>query len=183
MATESRVLIIENNDVLRVMLFTILRHQPLAVDTATTAAEAIEKTTTCDYALILLDADLPDNDAAEFLRRFENEHPDAPTFIVVVRSAESEPMLDPRVGAVLSKPLEIDTRAESHRTPSPPRGASVSKPLEIAALAELVRECAAVVPPPEEPQLHCPPAESESRARSDRRGSFELGRAPASTPW
>jgi DNA-binding response OmpR family regulator len=148
MATESRVLIIENNDVLRVMLFTILRHQPLAVDTATTAAEAIEKTTTCDYALILLDADLPDNDAAEFLRRFENEHPDAPTFIVVVRSAESEPMLDPRVGAVLSKPLEIDT------------------------LAELVRECAAVVPPPEEPQLHCPPAESEIRARMDRSGSF-----------
>ena len=79
MATESRVLIIEDNDVLRVMLFTILRHQPLAVDTATTAAEAIEKTNTCDYALILLDADLPDGDAAEFLRLFEREHPDAPS--------------------------------------------------------------------------------------------------------
>jgi len=148
MATESRVLIIEDNDVLRVMLFTILRHQPLAVDTGTTAVEAIEKTNLCDYALILLDADLPENDAAEFLRRFEIEHPDAPSFIVVVRNAESEPMLHPRVGAVLNKPLEIDT------------------------LAELVRECAAVVPPPEEPQLHCPPAESEIRARMDRSGSF-----------
>jgi len=147
MATESRVLIIENNDVLRVMLFTILRHQPLAVDTATTADEAIEKTTTCDYALILLDADLPERDAAEFLRRFEIEHPEAPTFIVAVRSAESEPMLHPRIGAVLNKPLEIDT------------------------LAELVRECAAVVPPPEEP-LQCPPSESEIRARMDRSGSF-----------
>ena len=66
MATESRVLIIEDDDVLRVMLFTILRHQPLAVDTATTADEAMEKTSVCDYALILLDADLPDNDAADF---------------------------------------------------------------------------------------------------------------------
>jgi two-component system, OmpR family, response regulator len=148
MATESRVLIIEDDDVLRVMLFTILRHQPLAVDTATTADEAIEKTGICDYALILLDADLPENDAAEFLRRFEIEHAEASTFIVVVRAAETEPILHPRVGAVLNKPLEIDT------------------------LAELVRECAAVVPPPEDP-LPCPPSESEIRARLDRSGSFE----------
>src|ERR1043166_4677101 len=128
MANESRVLIVEDNDVLRVMLFTILRHQPLDVDTAATAADAIEKTMTCDYALVLLDADLPDGEAADFLRRFDDEHPDAPTFIVVVRSAESEPVVHPRVGAVLNKPLEIDT------------------------MAELLRECAAVVPPPEEPQ-------------------------------
>lgn len=148
MATESRVLIIEDNDVLRVMLFTILRHQPLAVDTAMTADEAIEKTNVCDYALILLDADLPDDGAADFLRRFEREHPDATSFIVAVRTAEGEPLLHQRVGAVLSKPLEIDT------------------------LAELVRECAAVVPPPEEPQVQCPPAESEIRARMDRSGSF-----------
>ncbi len=147
MATESRVLIIEDDDVLRVMLFTILRHQPLAVDTATTADEAMEKTGVCDYALILLDADLPENDAAEFLRRFEIEHAEASTFIVVVRAAETEPVLHPRVGAVLSKPLEIDT------------------------LAELVRECAAVVPLPEEP-LQCPPSESEIRARLDRSGSY-----------
>src|SRR3954470_22977292 len=106
MATESRVLIIENNDVLRVMLFTILRHQPLSVDTATTADEAIEKTATCDYALILLDADLPERDAVEFLRRFEIERPQATTFIVAVRSAESEPTFHPRIGAVLNKPLE-----------------------------------------------------------------------------
>ena len=148
MATESRVLIIENDDVLRVMLFTILRHQPLAVDTATTADEAMEKTGVCDYALILLDADLPENDAAEFLRRFEIEHAEASTFIVVVRTPENEPILHPRVGAVLNKPLEIDT------------------------LAELVRECAAVVPPPDDP-LQCPPSESEIRSRLDRSGSYD----------
>jgi DNA-binding response OmpR family regulator len=145
---ESRILIVEDNDVLRVMLFTILRHQPLAVDTATTAEEAIEKTMTCDYALVLLDADLPDSEGEEFLRRFDAEHPEAPTFIVVVRSAASKPLAHDRIGAVLNKPLEIDT------------------------LAELVRECAAVVPLPEEPQLQCPPAESEIRARMDRSGSF-----------
>lgn len=147
MANESRVLIIEDNDVLRVMLFTILRHQPLAVDTATTADEAMEKTMVCDYALVLLDADLPDGAAVEFLDRFDAEHPDVPTFIVVVRSADSEAMVHARIGAVLNKPLEIDT------------------------LAELVRECAAVVPSSTEPQ-QCPPSESEIRARLDRSGSF-----------
>lgn len=148
MTTESRVLIIEDDDVLRVMLFTILRHQPLAVDTATTADEALEKAATCDYALILLDADLPDGDGAEFLSRFDEAHPDATTFIVAVRGPESEPLIHSRIGAVLNKPLEIDT------------------------LAELVRECAAVVPPPEAPAQQCPPAESEIRARLDRSGSF-----------
>jgi len=148
MSNESRVLIIEDNDVLRVMLFTVLRHQPLGVDTAMTADEAMEKTEVCDYALILLDADLPDGGAAEFISRFEAEHPEAQTFLVVVRGMESEPVIHARVGAVLHKPLEIDT------------------------LAELVRECAAAVPPPEEPQVRCPPAESEIRARLDRSGSF-----------
>lgn len=145
---ESRVLIVEDNDVLRVMLFTILRHQPLAVDTATTPADALERTQTCDYALILLDADLPNGGAAEFVSRFHEERPEATTFIVLVRATQSEPILHPRVGAVLNKPLEIDT------------------------LAELVRECAAVVPPPEEPLQQCPPAESEIRERMDRSGSF-----------
>lgn len=148
MATESRVLIIENNDVLRVMLFTILRHQPLAVDTAMTAADALEKAAVCDYALILIDADLPEGQAMEFVTKFEEAYADAKTFIVGVRGSESEPLLHQRVGAVLHKPLEIDT------------------------LAEVVRECAAVVPPPEEPSLHCPPAESEIRARLDRSGSY-----------
>jgi len=148
MSTESRVLIIEDNDVLRVMLFTILRHQPLGVDTATTAAEALEKTAVCDYALILIDADLPDGQSTEFLTRFDAEYPAATTFIVGVRGPDSEPLVHARVGAVLNKPLEIDT------------------------LAELVRECAAVVPPPEEPSLQCPPAESEIRARLDRSGSY-----------
>ncbi len=147
MTNDSRVLIIENDDVLRVMMFTILRHQPLAVDTATTAEDALEKARICDYALILLDADLPDGEGTEFLRRFAEEHPEVSTVIIAVRSPQSEPIIDGRIGAVLNKPLEIDT------------------------LAELVRECAAVVPPPEEPLEECPPAESEIRDRLDRGGS------------
>ena len=139
---EPRVLIVEDNDVLRVMLFTILRHQPVAVDTAASAEEALRKVTSCDYALIVTDVDM--EGSAAFLSRFRAERPEATTFVIAVRDARSDLFLDPGiVSAVLSKPLEIDT------------------------LAELVRECALVVPPPEEP-LDCPPAESDIRTRMER---------------
>ena len=71
--TQARVLIIEDNDALRVMLFTILRHQPLGVDTAQSADEAMEKVRTCDYALIIIDMDLAAGESLSFLETFREE--------------------------------------------------------------------------------------------------------------
>jgi DNA-binding response OmpR family regulator len=140
--SEPRVLIVESNDALRAMLFTILRHQPIGVDTAASAEDAWQKVTTCDYALIVIDMDVPN--ATPFLTRFQDERPGANSFILAVRDARNDEYLDPDVvSAVLSKPLEIDT------------------------LAELVRECALVIPPPADP-LPCGPAESDIRARLER---------------
>lgn len=139
-----RVLIIEDQDVLRVMLFTILRHQPLAVDTAASADEAMAKVETCDYALILIDMNLANSTAESFLMRFRESRPDATTFIIAVRDPNKDVQVDATVvSAVLTKPLEIDT------------------------LSEVVRECAIVVPPPDDP-LTCPPAESEVKMAFDR---------------
>jgi DNA-binding response OmpR family regulator len=147
-SNEARVLIIENDDALRVMLFTVLRHQPLGVDTCANADDAMEKVMTCDYALMLIDMNLPDDEAHLFLRRFRSERPQATTFVLAVRDPKQELAMDPNyVNAVLNKPLEIDT------------------------LAEVVRECALVIPRPEDP-LPCPPAESDVRAQFDRSGSF-----------
>ena len=145
---EPRVLILEDNDALRVMLFTILRHQPLTVDTAATADEATRKVESCDYALVLVDMNLPGAASEEFLRRFHESRPDATTFVIAVRDPKSDAVLDPdTVDAVLTKPLELDT------------------------LAEVVRECALVVPPPEEP-LECPPADSDLRMMLERGTSY-----------
>lgn len=142
MNSEPRVLIVESNDVLRVMLFTILRHQPVGVDTAASADEALKKVTSCDYALIVVDTDMAES--GRFLTRFREERPEATSFVLAVRDGRSDAFLDPEiVSAVLCKPLEIDL------------------------LAELVRECALAVPSPEDP-LRCPPAESDIRARMAR---------------
>lgn len=138
-----RVLIIEDQDVLRVMLFTILRHQPLSVDTAVSADTAIAKVETCDYALILIDMDLEKNEAESFLTRFRQGRPEAKTFVIAVRDPNKGGQIDASiVSAVLNKPLEIDT------------------------LLEVVRECAIVVPPPDDP-LPCAPAESDVRMNFD----------------
>ena len=146
MDSNPRVLIIEDHDVLRVMLFTILRHQPLQVDTSASADEAMMKVDTCEYALILIDMNLENNEAVSFLSRFREAQPDAKTFIIAVRDPNKDMQIDATiVSAVLSKPLEIDT------------------------LAEVVRECAIVVPKPEDP-MPCPPAESDVKAAFDRGG-------------
>ena len=106
--SSARVLIIEDNDALRAMLFTILRHQPLAVDTSGTADEAIAKVQDCDYALILIDMNLADDESSTFLRRFRELRRDATTFIIAVRDPSKEVSIDPGVvSAILNKPLEI----------------------------------------------------------------------------
>ena len=147
MKGEPRVLVVESNDALRVLLFTILRHQPLGVDTAASASDALERVSTCDYALVVVDMDMPYDAGQEFVAAFREQRPGVNTFILAVRDPNADAFLDPAlVNAVLNKPIEIDT------------------------LADLVRECAQVVPPPEDP-LPCPPTESEIRWKLER-GSY-----------
>jgi DNA-binding response OmpR family regulator len=144
------VLIVEDNDALRMLLFTILRHQPLAVDTAATAEEAIEKVALCDYALIVVDMDMSREAGPAFVAAFRAEKPEGNTFVLAVRDPSDESFVDPRlVNAIMNKPVEIDT------------------------LAELVRECARVVPPPPEETTGCPPSESDIRMKMERGSYFE----------
>src|SRR5438045_8665157 len=96
-ANEARVLVIEANDALRAMLFTVLRHQPLNVDTCANADEALEKVTACDYALILLDMNLPDRESEDFLRRFHDFRPESTSFILAVRDPPVHLTVDPQM--------------------------------------------------------------------------------------
>ena len=146
---QPRVLIVEDNDAIRVMLFTILRHQPLAVDTASTVDEALERVFECDYALIITDMDLPHRGAERFLREFETRRPEATSFVIAVRDPRKQVALDSgMIAAVLSKPIEIDT------------------------MAEVVRECAFLVPLPEEPLPCGKTPESEQYGRAERNSYF-----------
>ena len=149
MTGEPRVMVVESNDALRVLLFTILRHQPLSVDTAASAGEALEKVDNCDYALIVVDMDMPEEAGQRFLADFREMRPEATTFVLAVRDPNGDAVMDSAlVNAVLNKPIELDT------------------------LADAVRECALVVPAPEDP-LPCPPSESDIRRRLERASYLE----------
>src|SRR5687768_4747570 len=95
--SDPRVLIIEDHDVLRVLLFTLLRHQPLAVDTATSSSEALLKVAACDYALIVIDMDMADEEGEAFLHAFRAQRPQSTTFILAVRDPNSETVIDPAI--------------------------------------------------------------------------------------
>lgn len=144
MPDNPRILIIEEHTALRAMLFAVLRHQSLSVDTAASTREAIEHVSLCDYALILIDLSLAGGDPDRFFAAFQRMKPEAETFIIAVRDPNNDVYIDPSiVSAVVTKPLEIDT------------------------LADVVRECAAVMPQPI-PSENCPPAESDYRDSVDR---------------
>ena len=146
---QPRVLIVEDNDAVRVMLFTILRHQPLNVDTASTAEEALAHVFECDYALIIIDMDLSQRGAERFLHEFKTKREEATSFVIAVRDPKKQPVIDPTmVVAVLNKPIEIDT------------------------MAEVVRECAFLVPPPEDPLPCGKTPESEVFGRAERNSYF-----------
>jgi DNA-binding NtrC family response regulator len=146
---QPRVLVVEDNDAIRVMLFTILRHQPLNVDTASAVEEALAHVFECDYALIIIDMDLPHREAERFLREFKAKRPEATSFVIAVRDPKKQAVIDPTtVVAVLNKPIEIDT------------------------MAEVVRECAFLVPPPDDPLPCGKTPESEEYGRAERNSYF-----------
>jgi len=147
---QKRILIVEGDDALRTMLFTILRHQPLDVDTAATYDAAISHILVCDYAVILVDLSAGEPNGAAFLRDFREKRPDATSFVIGVTEDVSESFEPNTVNVLLQKPFEI------------------------SSLAEAVRECALIVPPSEDLEQGCPPPESDTPSKLDESGTFYM---------
>jgi CheY-like chemotaxis protein len=136
---EKRVLVVDDDDAIRALLFTVLRRRGLKVDMARNGAEALERCLRCHYSVILLDLMMPKMSGYEFLAHLEHEwRGERP--IVVVLTAGTEPRnLNPEYVA-----------------------GSVRKPFDIELLLDTLNGCLSTVTA--RPQLeNCPPAESETR--------------------
>jgi CheY-like chemotaxis protein len=136
---EKRVLVVDDDDAIRALLFTVLRRRGLKVDMARNGAEALERCLQCHYSVILLDLMMPKMSGYEFLAHLEHEwRGDRP--IVVVLTAGTEPRnLNPAYVA-----------------------GSVRKPFDIQLLLDTLNGCLSTIPA--RPQLDgCPPAESDTR--------------------
>ena len=107
--TDKRILVVDDDDAIRALLFTILRRRRFAVDGARNGIDALTRLRKCTYSVMLLDLMMPIKNGWEVLDELKKlpvkERP-----VVIVLTAGNEPRdLDPSVVAgSLRKPFDVD---------------------------------------------------------------------------
>ena len=117
-----RILVVDDDDAIRVMVERILRREKFEVDTARDGLEAIEKLSRNDYGTVLLDLMMPRVDGHGVLRH------------LVTDSRSSQPAVIIMTANLASAVETIDAL---------PVRCVLPKPFDIRRLVEHVRECCA----------------------------------------
>jgi CheY-like chemotaxis protein len=140
---EKRVLVVDDDDAIRTLLFTMLRRRGMVVDTARNGAEALQKLGQCAYAVMLLDLMMPVANGWEVLEKLATfEASRRPIVIVLTAGSETRDF---------SPELVIG---------------SIRKPFDVELLSDMVTGCIATVS--QRQQLSdCPPAESDQKGQSN----------------
>jgi len=137
--TEKRILVVDDDEAIRALLFTILRRRGFKVDSARTGVEAMARCAHCHYAVMLLDLMMPHMSGYEVLDEMAKlpceERP-----IIIVLTAGSEPR---------SLPANLVA-------------GTVRKPFDIAMLVDTVAACLSTLGGFPQ-QGNCPPADSETK--------------------
>jgi CheY-like chemotaxis protein len=113
-----KILVVEDDEVVLVLISHILTRQSYAVHTSRDALEAIELLKSQSWDAILMDLKIP-NGGVELIRRIEADDPALLRKIIIV------------TGALL----------EAQKLAGTPLHAMVKKPFEVAALLETVKTC------------------------------------------
>lgn len=143
MAREKRVLVVEDDEPIRALLFTILRRRGFRVDTACNGKEAVERMQHCNYSLVLLDLMMPVMSGYEVLDLLEGYEPPRRPLVIVLTAGSLPRNLNPRVVA-----------------------GTVRKPFDIEMLVDTAAACLSTLS--DVPQIdNCPAPESERRARRE----------------
>jgi two-component system nitrogen regulation response regulator GlnG len=112
--TEQRILVVDDDDAIRTLLFTVLRRRGFRVDTARNGEEAIEHCTRCLYSVVVLDLMMPRMSGLDFLQHAESWPEDQRPLILVVTAGLLPRHLNPRVVAgTLRKPFDIEMLVET----------------------------------------------------------------------
>ncbi len=134
---EQRILVVDDDDAIRALLFTVLRRRGFRVDAARNGFEAMERCARCHYAVVLLDLMMPRKSGYDVLAEFAAfdaaERP-----VVIVLTAGNQPRdLDPGIVA-----------------------GTMRKPFDISLLVDTVAACLATAPSREQ-RNDCPAPETE----------------------
>lgn len=107
-----RVLVVEDEMLIRMLAVDMLLDLNIAADEAGTAQEAMDhlRNSNSGYALVFMDIGLPDRQGDDLIRDIRKTHPDLP---LLVASGEDQVELKSRLGtfapiAFLGKPYDTD---------------------------------------------------------------------------
>jgi DNA-binding response OmpR family regulator len=109
MGREKRILVIDDDEAIRMLLFTVLRRRGFAVDRARNGAEAIEAMQRCCYTVALVDLMMPVKNGWDVLEWMatqpKNERPLA---IVLTAGTATRPMSPDVVAGTIRKPFDVE---------------------------------------------------------------------------
>ncbi len=110
--TQKRVLVVEDEMLIRMLAVEMLLDLDIAADEAGTAREAIEhlRADSADYALVFMDIGLPDRRGDDLIRDIRDTHPNLP---LLVASGEDQIELQNRLSLFspidfLGKPFDLE---------------------------------------------------------------------------
>ena len=116
-AQPKRVLVVEDDEVIVVLISHILTRQSYVVHTTMDAFEADDMVSRDNYDAILLDLKMP-HGGVDFIRRLEAQNPDLLQKIIVVTAALDEAMkiADLPLHAIVRKPFEVGALVDTVRS-------------------------------------------------------------------
>ena len=120
---KTEVLVVDDERDTCELLEMALARQGMQVTTCTTAADALEKVTSCDFDVVLTDVTMPDMSGLELCERILALRPDVPVVLITGHGSLETAMGAIRAGAYdfVTKPIESKTlgvvvsRAVQHR--------------------------------------------------------------------
>jgi two-component system, NtrC family, nitrogen regulation response regulator GlnG len=109
MERERRILVIDDDEAIRTLLFTVLRRRGFAVDRARNGEEAIEAIQRCRYAVALVDLMMPIKSGWEVLDWMATQpKSDRPPAIVLTAGTTSRAMNPDVVTGTIRKPFDVE---------------------------------------------------------------------------
>ena len=103
-----RILVADDEDIIREMLFSYLTEEGYVADTAKDGTEAIEKVRTSKYNVVITDIRLPGANGMEILKASKAANPDTEVIVMTAFSTEDLAIEAVRLGAYdyLKKPVD-----------------------------------------------------------------------------
>jgi CheY-like chemotaxis protein len=110
MKNGSTILVVEDEEIYRLILKKVLESNGYLVLDAANGAEGLEVLRTLKVDLAIVDLEMPVMDGMEFTKWVKEINPNFPLIIVTAHASSYSPkdILDANVNALLSKPLPMD---------------------------------------------------------------------------